>query len=134
MYHFVWAGNEDIAVIMEVDPNIGLEQVVEEFFMANNAPEMIPIIKCESQFKHFKQDGTVLTNREGSSATGIAQILSSVHPDPKAVSLYNKRFNTDLAPEDFDISTVEGNLGYALMLYELRGVRDWECANKFTFL
>jgi len=118
---------------MEINPNIGVRAQVEDFFTANSAPEMIPIIKCESHFRHYNKDGTVLTNRAGSSATGVAQILASVHPDPKVLSLYNKRFNTNLTAEDFDITTIEGNLGYALMLYELRGTRDWECAKKFRF-
>lgn len=134
VYHFVWASNDDLAVIMELDPNIGLEQRVEEFFMANNAPEMIPIIRCESQFRHYNNAGEVLTNTQGSSATGIAQILSSTHPDPKVVKVYNRRFNTALSVDDFDITTIEGNLGYALMLYKVRGIRDWECAKKFSFL
>ncbi|MDA8597010.1 hypothetical protein N9L26_01595 [Candidatus Pacebacteria bacterium] len=134
VYQHVWADNEDLAVILDIDPNIGLQQEVEAFFMANNAPEMIPIIKCESNFKHFDRDGEVLMNSAGSSATGITQIIASLHPDPKALQVYNRRHNTILTPADFDITTVAGNLAYALLLYEVRGVRDWECAKKFTFL
>lgn len=134
VYHLrsVQAENQT-PIHMEIDPNVGLEQVVEEFFTDNGAPEMIPIIKCESNFKHYNQDGSVLKNKAGSSATGIAQILSSAHPDPKIVYRYNKRHETGLSPEDIDITTLEGNLGYALMLYEINGTRDWECAKKFRW-
>lgn len=35
---------------------------------------------------------------------------------------------------DFDITTVKGNVGYALVLYTVHGVRDWECSKKsFAF-
>lgn len=134
VYHFVYATTPDkLIVAMDLNPNIGLEQRVIEFFTENGAPEMIPIIKCESNFRHFNTDGTVLTNKAGSSATGIAQILASAHPDPKIVYRYNKRNQTELKIEDLDITSLEGNLGYALMLYRINGTRDWECAKKFKF-
>ena len=127
------ASFESEPVVMQVNPNVGVEARVREFFEANDAPEMIPIIKCESRFRHYNKNGTILKNKAGSSATGVAQILESVHPDPKVLKRYNQKFNTNLKVEDFDITTIEGNLGYALMLYELHGTRDWECAKKFRF-
>jgi len=133
VYHFVNAQNTTLSVAMELDPNIGLEKQVEEFFTDNEAPEMIPIIKCESNFRHYASDGSVLKNHEGSSAVGIAQILTSKHPDSKVLKVYNKQHNTDLHVSDLNIMTVEGNLGYALALYKVRGTRDWECAKKFRF-
>lgn len=133
VYHFVNAQSKIPPVAMELDPNIGLEMHVEEFFTANNALEMIPIIRCESNFRHYESDGSVLKNHEGSSAVGIAQILSSKHPDPKVLKVYNRRHNADLQVSDLDIMSVEGNLGYALALYKVRGTRDWECAKQFRF-
>ena len=115
-------------VVVEIDPNLGVRAKAEAFFIDNGAPEMLPIIDCESNFKHYNDDGTVLKNRAGSSATGIAQILASKHPDPKALERFNKRLDTNLTLETFDITKLEHNLGYALVLYELRGTRDWECA------
>ena len=94
---------------------------------------MINIIKCESKFKHFEEDGTPLKNTKGSSAIGVAQILASQHPDIKIIERYNRKFNTNLTIEDLDITTLNGNIGYALVLYEVRGTRDWECAKKFRF-
>jgi len=115
---------------VKLDPNIGVRTYVTEFFTDNNAQAMLPIIKCESEFKHYNDDGTTLANREGSSAVGVAQILASQHPDPKIIYRYNKRFDTGLTVEDFDVTTLEGNIGYALILYEIRGTRDWECSKK----
>jgi len=115
------------------DPNAGLAEHVEQFFTKNDAAEMVPIIKCESEFRHFASDGSVLTNEEGSSAIGIAQILTSVHPDPKVLEVYNARHDTELSADDFDLTHIEDNLEYALVLYEVRGTRDWECARTFKF-
>ena len=132
LYHFVLAAPTE-PIIVQVDPNVGLEAQVRDFFTANDAEEMIRIIACESQFTHYNKNGSILKNRNGSNAIGVAQIMASVHPDPKIIYRYNKRFNTNLTVEDFDITTIEGNLGYALMLYKIRGINDWECAKKFRF-
>jgi hypothetical protein len=126
------APDKPIAVIT-VDPNFGIKNRVIEFFEANDAAEMIPIIKCESRFRHYEPDGTPLMNREGSSATGVAQIIASLHPDPKVLIVHNKRHDMDLAVSDFDITTFEGNIGYALVLYQVRGTRDWKCSQKSRF-
>jgi hypothetical protein len=114
-------------IVMELDPNIGIKPYVEEFFTANGAAAMLPIINCESAFKHFEKDGSVLKNKEGSSAIGIAQILASKHPDQKVIDSYNRRNDTDFTVADFDITTLQGNIGYALVLYQVRGTKDWEC-------
>jgi len=132
--HYVLASSDqgDLTGVT-VDPNFGVKNRVIEFFEANDAEEMIPVIKCESRFRHYEQDGTVLMNKSGSSATGVAQIMASVHPDPKVITRFNKAHNTDLTIADFDITTIEGNLGYALVLYEMNGTRDWECAHSFRW-
>lgn len=108
--------------------NDGLQQFVTEYFIKYDAAEMIPIIECESHFRHFDEDGTVLKNQQGSSAIGIAQILSSVHPDQQVISKYNRRNLTNFTVGDFDISSLSGNISYALVLYKTRGTRDWECS------
>lgn len=120
-------------VIDNIDPNFYIKTKVTQFFEDNDAAEMIPIIKCESHFRHYDKDGELLRNREGSSAVGVAQIMSSVHPDPKIIKKYNEKFDMDLTVDSFDITTFAGNIGYALVLYKVRGVRDWECSKKFRF-
>lgn len=125
--------NEEPIILPEYGTYISsddLQEYIVQFFTINNAEELIPIIGCESEFKHFNDDGTVLKNRQGSSATGIAQILASAHPDPQIIKRYNRRHHANLKVEDFDITTLMGNLSYALVLYEVRGTRDWECAKK----
>src|SRR5690606_9562905 len=122
--HHVLAQPEPTAaavVLASDDPNFHVKTLVTQFFEDNDAPEMIPIIKCESNFRHLAPDGTILKNHQGSSAIGVAQILASKHPDPKVIDRYNRKFEMDLTVDDFDITTLEGNLGYALVLYKVRG-------------
>lgn len=108
--------------------NDGVRDFVTQYFTEYDAAEMIPIIECESHFKHFEEDGSVLKNRQGSSAIGVAQIMSSLHPDPQVLKRYNSRNLTSFGVEDFDITTLTGNLSYALVLYKTRGTSDWECS------
>lgn len=136
IYHYVNAKSASGTFVGEpltIDPNFGIKTKVEELFLANDAPEMIDIIRCESHFRHYNDDGSILENQAGSSAIGVAQILASKHPDPKVLKVYNIRNDMDLTIHDFDLTTVEGNLAYALVLYEVRGTQDWECSKKFRF-
>lgn len=118
---------------LDIDPNFGIKNQVIEFFEANKAAEMVPIVKCESRFRHYDRDGNVLMNKAGSSATGVTQILASVHPDPRIIERHNRKYDIGLSVDDFDITTLEGNLGYALVLYQVNGTRDWECSKRFYF-
>ena len=131
VFHFVLAKNA-VATnpITYIHSNFGIKNKVVEFFEANDASVMIPIIRCESQFRHYDKNGEPLKNGEGSSAVGVAQILSSMHPDQKIIDRYNKKYDTGLRIEDLDVRTFEGNIGYALVLYKMNGTRDWECSKK----
>ena len=132
--HFVFATSPTpLAPMNEVSPNFGIKNKVIEFFEANDAPEMIDIIKCESNFRQYDKEGLPLKNSAGSSAIGVSQIMASTHPDEKIIARYNKKYNTDLTIDDLDLTTFEGNIGYALILYKMNGVRDWECSKKFRF-
>lgn len=92
-----------------VVPNI--EEYVRKSF--NDAPVMIEIARCESRFNQFDKNGNVLLNHEGSSATGIFQIMASIHSKPAAKM-------------SIDINTIEGNVAYARYLYESQGTKPWE--------
>lgn len=127
LIHHVLASSPIDVRETEADLNEHIEFEVYDFFIENDTREMIPVIACESAFRHFEADGSVLKNSEGSSAIGVAQILSSVHPDPRVVMSYNRRFNTDLSAADFDLTKLQDNLAYALVLYRVRGTKAWEC-------
>lgn len=86
-----------------------VQEVVEEYFA--DKPIMVDIARCESTFRQFDRNGEVLKNPK-SSAIGVFQIMSSLHKDT-ALKLGH------------DITTLEGQLGYADYLYEKEGARPW---------
>jgi len=76
--------------------------------MFHDAPEMLAVIDCESNFTHYKADGTVLTGRV-TPDQGATQISPKHHPHVDAEDLFT-------------------NLAYARHLYDRNGTRDWVCA------
>lgn len=88
-----------------------VEEYVREYF--NDAPVMIEIAECESQFRQFGKDGNVLKNSAGSSAIGIFQIMASIH-EPTAKKL------------GLDLNTIQGNAAYARYLFDKQGTKPWE--------
>jgi hypothetical protein len=101
-----------IAPVMPVSQTV--EGYVREYFA--DIPEMIAVAECESRFRQFDKDGKVIKN-PGSTAIGVMQIMASLHTEP-AQKL------------GLDITTVEGNLGYARYLYEKQGIRPWNASKK----
>lgn len=89
-----------------------VREYVEEYFA--DAPIMVAIAKCESQFRHAEEDGTILKNPH-STAIGTFQIMSSLHKEP-AQKL------------GLDIYTMQGNAAYARYLYENQGTKPWNAS------
>ena len=89
--------------------NSGLEAKVRDYFA--DAPVMIPISKCESEFRQFDSAGSPLDGGSG-AMIGLYQINARVH------STYAKSLG-------IDIYTVEGNLAYARKLYTEEGTVPW---------
>lgn len=88
------------------------EAVVKRQFAKE--PVLISIAKCESGMRQFDEFGRVLKNPR-SSATGVMQIMASVH----------RRSAMRLG---YDIYTLEGNLGYAKKLYQREGTKPWNAS------
>ena len=76
-----------------------------------DAPVMIKIAKCESNFRQFDEFGNPLFGGTG-GMVGVFQEAAAVHGDA-ATSL------------GFNINTLDGNLGYARYLYETQGTAPW---------
>ena len=89
-------------------------QVMEDMGLS---PRLIAIIMCESGGIHFNVDGTVLRGKLDPDDTGIAQINVRYH--------LQKSRNLG-----FDIYTLEGNLGYAVYLFEHEGDRPWNSSSQ----
>ncbi len=89
-----------------------VKEYVEIYFA--DAPVMIDIARCESQFRQFDKKGNVVKN-PNSTAMGIFQIMSSLHKDTAA----------DMG---MDILSIQGNLEYARYLYEKEGTKPWNAS------
>ncbi len=103
----------------EVSPEY-VEKRVREYFA--DIPVMIGMCGCESEFRQYREDGTLLvsrwinpeTNKRGSTASGVCQIT------------YKNHYKNWTKSPKTDITTLEGNLTYARWLYQQNGTSDWE--------
>lgn len=95
-----------------IDPEY-VEREVREYY--RDVPVLAEIARCESEFRHLDETGRVLMNKEGSSATGVMQIMASVH-------------KAEAEKHGWDITDFKGNMAYARMLYEQRGTKPWEAS------
>ena len=90
-----------------------VEEYVRDYFA--DAPVMVAVAKCESQFRQSDKDGKILKNPK-STAIGTFQIMASIHQTPAAEKL------------GLDITTIEGNAAYARYLYEKKGTQPWNAS------
>jgi hypothetical protein len=82
-----------------------------------DAPILVDIARCESNFKQFDADGNVIRGRVDENDIGLMQI--------------NEHYQGETAKRlGFDIYTVEGNIGYARHLYERQGSQPWSASSK----
>lgn len=117
-----------LVAVLCVSPMVSLAQVAPEAVVTVNsnadvqakvtaafahAPEMIAIAKCESGFRQFKSDGTVLYGGAGAKYVGIFQIGYDLH-SAAALALGH------------DILTIDGNIGYAVYLHSKQGTTPWK--------
>ncbi len=87
-----------------------IEETVREYY--KDIPIMIEIARCESKFRQFNADGTPLRGGWGGGMIGVFQFFERVHVNT-ALSL------------GFDLTTLEGNLGYAKHVHSTSGTTPW---------
>jgi hypothetical protein len=78
---------------------------------------MIEVARCESQYRQFNKDGTVLRGVVDNRDTGVLQVNTHYH----------------LATSQklgLDIYTLKGNLAYGRWLYEQEGTKPWNASSK----
>ncbi len=105
--NYVPAKNENI------DFKTNYEKEVREFFKGH--PVLAEISGCESSFMQFKKNGELVRGRVNPLDVGLMQINEKYHLE-KSKSL------------GYDIYTVEGNLNYALHMYEEDGAQPWSAS------
>lgn len=71
---------------------------------------MVAIIGCESDFVHYKSDGSILRGRVDARDSGLGQINTFYHPN-------------------VDVDNFWENLTYTRNLYDAEGTIPWVCRN-----
>jgi hypothetical protein len=96
-----------------VSDTAATEALVRSYF--HDIPIMIEIARCESTFRHYLPDGSVLQGRVDSDDTGVMQI--------------NKRYHEERAIElGLNVENINDNMAYARYLYEKQGVQPWSAS------
>lgn len=81
--------------------------------IANLPPILKKIAQCESGSKQFGNDGQVLKGMVHPADWGYLQINTAVHMDEAAILGY-------------DLTTLEGNIGFGKYLFEREGTVPWD--------
>lgn len=90
--------------------SVSVEQRVRQYFI--DTPVMVDIARCESKFRQFTDSGSVLRGGSTGGMVGVFQFYEQIHAAPARAL-------------GFDITTLEGNLGYARVVYERSGTTPW---------
>ena len=91
----------------------GTEAKVREYF--SDIPVLIQVARCESQFRHTLEDGSVLRGKVDSRDTGVMQINAGYH---KATAL----------KLGLDLENFSDNMAYARYLYHQQGTKPWSAS------
>lgn len=76
-------------------------------------PELaLAISRCESEYRQFNKDGSVLRGRENPQDVGLFQINERYHLED------SKKFG-------YDIYSAQGNVEYAMHIIKRDGIRHW---------
>lgn len=78
---------------------------------------MLDIAQCESHQKQYKADGSLVKDYMTGDHIGLFQISRSLH-------------GKEALRQGIDITTPEGNVAYALILYKKNGTQDWSASSK----
>ena len=83
---------------------------VRQYF--KDTPILIEIAKCESTFRHLNKNGRIIRGKVNSSDIGVMQINEYYH-------------SKEAEKLGIDLYSLEGNMEYAMYLYEKEGTRPW---------
>ncbi len=108
-------GTISVAESMEVNVSdtASTEAIVRSYF--HDIPIMISVARCESTFRHYLEDGSILKGRVDPADTGVMQINKRYH-QPTAETL------------NLNLDNIYDNMEYARHLYEKQGVQPWSAS------
>lgn len=104
---------EAMPEVQSQQPIVTVEQYVKTYYA--KTPVLAKISQCESQFRQFASDGSVLRGREVRQDVGVMQINETYHKATAQKLGYN-------------IYTLDGNLAYAQYLYDREGSQPWSAS------
>jgi hypothetical protein len=100
------------AVKLFTDPKEVESYLREEYA---ETPILIEVARCESHFKQYNLDGTVVRGKVDRADIGVMQI--------------NERYHGEKADDlGIDIYTVQGNVAFAKYLYGKYGSQPWSAS------
>lgn len=92
-----------------------IEEIVRKEYA--DKPILVEIARCESRFRQYDTNGTVIRGKVDPRDIGVMQI--------------NEYYNGDTAKKlGFDIYSIDGNLEFAAYLYAKRGTSPWQASAK----
>jgi len=112
-------GNEEPAAKTEVvdiknaTSSAHIKLITKEYF--KNSPIVAEIARCESTYRQFNADGSVLRGKVNSADVGVMQINEKYHLK-RSIEL------------GIDIYTLEGNLAYGKYLFTKQGSQPWNAS------
>ena len=89
------------------------EEIVRSYFQ--DIPVLAEVARCESTFRHYLEDGSVLQGRVDSRDTGVMQINKHYHQ--KTANAMN-----------LNLENIYDNMEYARYLYEKQGLQPWSAS------
>lgn len=103
------ANTAGTTVPVVMPPNEVAKKLVD--YLGSGHP-LYEVARCESAYRQFNQDGSVLRGRQNPQDVGVLQINEKYHL-AESIRL------------GYDIYTLEGNLDYGLYLYNNQGLTPW---------
>lgn len=87
-----------------------VEEYVREYFA--DVPVMAAVAKCESRFRQYDKNGSVLRGEAVREDVGVMQVNETYH---KAVA----------QKLGLDLTVIQDNVAYARYLYDQKGTQPW---------
>lgn len=97
------------AQTVDVTNRSSVEKYVKSYF--SDIPALVAVARCESAFRQVGMDG---------------EVLRGANPEDVGVMQINEKYHGARASElGYDLTTLDGNLGFARYLYDKRGLAPW---------
>jgi len=109
------AQKEEVAVEETTTAPQTTREKVKSYF--EDTPILYRVARCESRWRHYDGDGSVLRGNVNANDVGVMQI--------------NERYHLQTAKSlGYNIYTLEGNMKYAQYLHRTQGLQPWSASRE----